>query len=195
MKKMIGSLLYLITKVIPKVYAEEWLPIVNEKGEVRGRVTLSQSNELGNKYLHPLIRVALVHNGMLFLVRKPSPFAGEPQSLDYPFESLLKYKESLDKGVERTLRLCEESALSYSYLFRYLYKSDKRNSLVFLYVSNVFDEEQAKQLRLGEGKWWMSKQIEENLNTGLFSDCFEKEYEFLKETIIMADKLMRSDLI
>ena len=186
-RKVIEFLLSPIIKA-RKLTRDDWLPIVNEVGTVQGRTTLSISSSSGNKYLHPLVRIVLIHNGRLFLTKKDY----SDKELDYPFEALLKYKESLDEGVKRTFEENGGSSnLPYSYLFRYLHKSPKSNRLIYLYVSNVFDKNQIDQLRLKNGKWWTSKQIEENLGKNLFTDCFEQEYEFLKDTVLMADRFMR----
>ena len=186
-RKVMEQLLSLIIR-IKKLNRDDWLPVVDEVGVVRGRTTLSISNSSGNKYLHPLVRIVLIHNGLLFLTKKDSL----NKQLDCPFEALLKYKESLDEGVKRAF---EENGgnkdLPYSYLFRSLFKNPSGNRLVYLYVSNVFDKNQIDQLCLKNGKWWTSKQIEENLGKSLFTDCFEQEYEFLKDTVLIADRLMR----
>ena len=192
--------LYIINELIHfflekrKLIRNDWLPIVNEVGTVQGRMTLSMSHSSGNKHLHPLVRIVLIHNGMLYLTTKNSLAVDGSKQLDYPFETLLRYKESLDEGVKRAF---EENGgnkdLPYSYLFRSLFKSQRSNRLVYLYVSNISNKNQVNQLCLGNGKWWMCKQIEENLGKGLFSGCFEQEYEFLKNTVLMADRLMRME--
>jgi hypothetical protein len=178
--------------IIKKRYlAEEWLPVVDETGTIHGKVASSVSRSSGNKYLHPVIRIVLIHKGMLFLKEKKSPDFDEISQLDYPFERYLKYKETLEEGVIRTF---EENGgernLPSRFLFRYAFKDIKSNRLIYLYVSNIHDTTPLP-LRLGKGKWWTRKQIEENLGKGFFSGCFEKEYEFLSNTILQADRLMQ----
>jgi len=65
--------------------------------------------------------------------------------------------------------------------------------LVYLYIINIQDEEIMNSFRLN-GKLWTEKQIEENMDSGVFSEYFEKEYDVLKNTVLMADHLINGDL-
>jgi hypothetical protein len=49
----------------------------------------------------------------------------------------------------------------------------------------VFDECFFNRQKFPEGKFWTQKQIEENLNINFFPECFEKEYEYLKNTLLL----------
>jgi hypothetical protein len=167
-----------------QIRTEEWLPIVDESGAVHGKVALSVSLH-EDTYLHPIIRIVLIHKGMLFL----KPKTNESGLLDYPFERYLRFQETLEDGVREAFITNGETAdLPARFMFRYVYK--ETNRMVYLYACNITDEEALNTLHLEEGKWWTGKQIEDNLNTGLFSSYFEKEYEFLSTTILMADRLM-----
>ncbi|GHV10497.1 hypothetical protein FACS1894162_4880 [Bacteroidia bacterium] len=165
-----------------QVRAEEWLPIVDEEGTVYGKVTLSSS--LTNPtYLHPMIRIALVHNGMLFLrPQTESLFPLENHRLDQPFERYLRFGEMLEVGIRETLMEYDMPANTpIRFLSRYFHQ--KTNRLVYLYVCYMTDEKELSSLDLSDGKWWTGKQIGENLGTGIFTDYFEKEYATLKETM------------
>jgi hypothetical protein len=169
------------------IFKEEWLPVVDESGTVHGKVALSVSQD-ENIYLHPIIRIALIHKGMLYLQQKPS-FMRKIRQLDYPFKRYLRFKETLEEGVKQTfLQNGGQEDLPAHFIFRYVYK--ETNRLVYLYACNLMDEQAVEQIHLGEGKWWTGKQIEENLGTGLFSPYFEKEYDLLNATVLMADRWM-----
>ena len=177
-----------------QILNEEWLPIVNDKGSVFGKVALSVSRKSGDKYLHPVIRIALIHKGMLFLKeRPPFPFSDDIHQLDYPFERYLRYQEALEEGIKETfIKSGVPADLPTTFIFRYAYKSINTNRLIYLYACNLRDEKYLSELNLGDGKWWTGKQIDENLGTGLFSTYFEKEYELLNTTVLMADRLINS---
>ncbi len=56
-----------------KLYREEWLPVVTEKGNVTGRVAKSITREMKNWFMHPVVRVVLLHDGKIYLKeRDPS---------------------------------------------------------------------------------------------------------------------------
>jgi hypothetical protein len=62
--------------------------------------------------------------------------------------------------------------------------------MVFFCVSNIQDENLFQQIHTKFSKWWTSKQLKENMNTGIFSDYLEKEYELFRN-ILEADCMMR----
>jgi len=172
---------------------EEWLPIVNESGAVQGKIAWSVSKNLGNKYLHPLIRIAVIHKGMVYLKERPMYFISQKGKLDYPFETYLRFHETLNESVERTYRkagIMDE--VPTRFIFRYVSDSIETNRLIYLYACVINKDRDIRDLHLEGGKFWTSKQIEENINTGLFSDYFEKEYELLNNTVLLADKIMNN---
>jgi hypothetical protein len=174
-----------------QILSETWLPIVDESGGVHGKVAQSVSRASDAKFLHPVIRIVLIHKGMVFLKERPSLFESETCQLDYPFERYLRFKETLEEGVKKTF--AENGGaldLPSRFVFRYVHKNIKTNRLIYLYASNIHDEKLLNEIQLKNGKWWTGKQIGENLGTGLFSTYFEKEYELLNTTILMADRLM-----
>jgi hypothetical protein len=166
---------------------EEWLPIVDEMGTVHGKVAASISQSSGNKYLHPVVRISLIHKGKIFLKEKLDGNAGYIER-DYPFETCLKYRESLEEGV---IRAFEENGatrnLPVHYLLRYVFKDIKSSRLIYLYISNIQSMADLPA-NFNKGKWWTRKQIEENLGKGFFSSCFEKEFELLNNTILATDR-------
>ena len=164
---------------------ENWLPIVNESGGVRGRIAESVSKEMGNKHLHPIVRIALIYKGRLYLQNRT-----DEEVLDYPFESDIVFGETLDSAVDRSFtKKGENKDLPSHFIFRYVMKNKKVNRLVYLYNCLIKDEKIAQSLRLKSGKWWTVRQIEENLNAGVFSEYFEKEYELLNKTVLLADRI------
>lgn len=178
-----------------QILNEEWLPIVDESGGVHGRIALSVSRTSGDKHLHPVIRIALINKGHLYLKERSGfPFS-ESNRIDYPVERYLRFKESLDEGVKETFIENGGTAdLPSRFIFRYVYKSIEANRLIYLYACNILDDTVLEKLNLQDGKWWTGRQINENLHTGIFSPCFEKEYELLNTTVLMADRLMRGEI-
>jgi len=59
--------------------------------------------------------------------------------------------------------------------------------LVNLYVMCVRSEEVMDQIKQPNGKLWTSKQIEENLSSGVFSEYFEQEFAYLQNTVLLAE--------
>lgn len=174
-----------------KMQREDWLPVVNETGGVIGKVAFSISQNSKKAFLHPVVRIVLINKGMFYLMERPPHYVLDPGKLDYPFEKYVRFRNSLDKTIkDLVFKVSGASNLPVKFAFRYLFKSDVTNRLIYLYTIKVPDEKMLDQMHFKSGKWWMEKQIEENLGAGLFSECFEREYEIIKNTVLMADKLV-----
>ncbi|MDH8701181.1 hypothetical protein M2138_000520 [Dysgonomonadaceae bacterium PH5-43] len=171
---------------------EEWLPIIDETGSVHGRVALSVSRESGDKYMHPIIRIALINKGRLYLRERNNSFPiSESHYIDYPFERYLRFGESLDEGVRQTfINNGADADLPYRFVFRYVDKTIETNRLVYLYACTINDDKLLSKLQIQRGKWWTEKQINDSIGMDFFSPSFEKEYEFLDATILTAERLM-----
>lgn len=181
--------LYETTHIIllrKELKTESWLPIVDENGGVHGKIASSISKEFKNKYLHPIVRISLTHNGRVFLRERKQPVSGRLKQLDTPFESPVLFKESLGDAVKNAFKNNGSSidSLPHIFLCKYTLKNEANNHLVYLYSCNILDESLLEKIDLSNGKWWTCKQIEENTDTGVFSEYFEKEYELLKCTVI-----------
>ncbi|MCC8147008.1 MAG: hypothetical protein LIO93_11375 [Bacteroidales bacterium] len=86
---------------------EEWLPIVDDTGGVHGKIALSVSQMSGDKYMHPLVRIALINKGRLYLKERSGFPLSENHFLDYPFERYLRFEETLDEGVKKLFLIME----------------------------------------------------------------------------------------
>jgi hypothetical protein len=170
-----------------KLYREEWLPVVTERGDVTGRVAKSITKELKNWFMHPVVRVVLLHDGKIYLKERDASCLLNPGRLDYPFEKYLKFNHAIDEAARNSLgRECGERELPLRFLLKYTFENDATKRLIFLYVAHVTDEETFNSLQLDGGKLWTLAQIEDNMQSGLFSECFEQEFEYLKNTLFLA---------
>ncbi|MDO5522457.1 MAG: hypothetical protein Q4G48_00240 [Bacteroidia bacterium] len=173
-----------------KLKKEEWLPVVTEAGDVTGRVAKSVSKEMKNKFMHPVVRVALINNGRIYLKKRDASRLLNPGMLDYPFEKYMQYKHDINQAVHNAIRReigIDEIPLRF--LLKYIFENSNTKRLVFLYVSIIDDDEKFNKLKLHDGKLWTEKQIEDNKNANLFSECFELEFEYLKNTVLLNYKL------
>ena len=68
------------------------------------------------------------------------------------------------------------------------------HGLIHLYTVQIPSSQQIEIVNSREGKWWTEKHIEENLNKGVFSECFEMEYNVLKNTILLANRIITSPI-
>ena len=167
---------------------EMWLPVLNDNGKVIGCIARSVSRSLPKKYYHPIVRIAVVYNGMLYLVRRSKDEFVSPDTMDYPFHNYVLFRHSIDSTVKETLgSLAQDKSIAPRFLIRYTFENEKVKHLVSLYVICLRTEEQLNQCKRRSGKLWTAKQIEENLSSGVFSEYFEKEFAYLQNTILFAE--------
>ena len=165
---------------------EEWLPVVSEQGHVQGKVAKSVSQNMKNKFLHPLVRIALIHDGKLYLKERDASRLLDPGKLDYPFEKYMEYNHNLDVAIKNMVKKeINTEQLPVRFLLKYVFENENTKRLIFLYVSLITSEHDFYQLNLQGGKLWTPKQIEDNIGSGIFSESFELEFEYLKNTVLM----------
>lgn len=164
---------------------EEWLPVISESGDVQGKVAKSVSINLKNKFLHPLVRVALMYDGKLYLKSRDESRLLDPGKLDYPFEKYMQYKHNIEQAIKNLImKEIKTDKLPVRFLLKYVFENESTKRLIFLYVSNITSEKAFKELNLEGGKLWTTNQIEDNIGNDIFSECFELEFEYLKNTVL-----------
>lgn len=178
--------LYILSK---KLFNEEWLPVVTETGEVTGRVAKSVTKDMKNKFMHPVVRVALLNNGAIYLKKRDKTRVLNPGKLDYPFEEYMEFNDELDRAVKESLgKECGNDKLPVRFLLKYTFENEITKRLIFLYVAEIEDDALFNCLNLQGGKLWTTAQIEDNMGSDIFSECFELEFEYLKNTLLLVHK-------
>lgn len=178
-------------RIIHKLNREEWLPIVNDKGEVKGKIAKSISLKMKNKFMHPVVRVALVCKGKVYLQPRKHDDVLDPDTFDYPFEKFMLFSHEINLAVRNSIVNTLGKELPFNFLLKYTFENEETKRLIFLFVSRLKDELEIEEIseRLN-GKFWTSKQIEEDFgDSSKFSECFQLEYEYLKNTILLADQI------
>ncbi len=177
-----------------KLRAEEWLPVVTESGEVTGKVAKSVTREMKNKFMHPVVRIALISNGKIYLKKRDASRLLNPGALDYPFEKYMQYNHDINEAILNMVKKeIGTKDIPLRFLLKYIFENKSTKRLIFLYVSIIDDEEKFNSLELKDGKLWTEKQIEENRNSNIFSECFELEFEYLKNTVLLNYKLKATE--
>lgn len=164
---------------------EEEIPIVNEQGNVIGKRFKMEAPTYKNSYINPIIRIAFISDGMLFLCSRKQDSIMERNKTDIPLECYLKFGETLEQGVKRLVEEAYpgESPIQPRFSIKHHFKTKETNRLVYLYIAYIEDDKLLSNPRFRNGKLWTFQQIEHNLGKHYFSTAFEEEYEYLKETV------------
>lgn len=138
-----------------------------------------------NAYINPVIRIAVSTHGMLFLCNRPQSCILDKFKVDIPMECYLRYGETLAEGANRLLSNAfpKASDLKPTFTISYHFENAQTNRLIYLFIVDMEDDSILCDPRFKGGKLWTFQQIEHNLGTHFFSECFELEYEHLKQVI------------
>lgn len=183
-----------LQEIIKRLKKEEWLPIVNEKGEVKGKIARSVSVKMKNRFLHPVVRVALMYKGNIYLQRRDAGQVVDPRALDHPFEKYILFDNQIDATAKNSIIHIIGQELPIRFLIKYIFKNDITNRLVFLFVSRVENESDIENNPALSGKFWSTNEIEKVLEEtpGVFCELFQQEYDYLKNIVISTDSLIQN---
>lgn len=167
-----------------------FLPIVNTKGDVVGKSIAIDSINRKNEYINPVVRVAVVHNGMLYLRQRPHRCVVDNDKVDIPMECYVLYGETLQEAIVRVVSQAFPEAPIQDLQFNIMYhfENEVTNRLIYLFLLEIDDDNLLRKKDTKEGKLWTFQQIEHNLGKNFFSSCFENEYEHLKKVICTREK-------
>ncbi len=167
---------------------EMWLPVLDDANKVVGCIARSVARTLPKKFYHPIVRIALVYDGMLYLIKRNKGEYVSPDTFDIPFNQYVLYRHTIDQTVKEALGdLQHEKEVCPRFLIRYTYEDEKVKHLVYLYAICLHSNDRYKKYKRRAGKLWTTRQIQENLNTGIFSSYFVKEFPYLQQTILYAE--------
>ncbi len=167
---------------------EVWLPVLNDKGRVIGSMARSVSRSSDRKFFHPIVRVAVIYNGMLYLVKRNSDEYVSPDLLDYPLHKYVLFRDKIEDTLEEVIApLNKDKLVTPRFLIRYTFENDVAKHLVSLYAVCVNSEDQLT--RFAGGKLWTANQIEDNIGAGIYSEYFEKEFPYLQNTVLLAESI------
>lgn len=162
---------------------EEWWPIVTEQGKIIGSIEHSTSLLDKKKYIHPIVRVLMIEKSMVFLQKNGPNDSLSPGLWDTVISNHVRMGETIDLCIERTA--LEKYALNnfkYIYISTYLRECQNEHHYAFLFVSCQSTDLNINPTSDLQTKWWTQQQIEENLETGIFSENFKIEFDLLKRS-------------
>lgn len=173
--------LFLINRILER---ESWLPILDENRKVTGHIAASVSREMGKKLYHPIVRVLVICNNMLYLKKQPSTAVVSPNKFDSPFHQYIHFHQTVSAAAKEAIDIAAYTqGATPHFLLNYDFENIKVKNFVSLFVIRLSTEQFSRAEHLN-GKLWTAKQIEENIGKGVFSEYLEQEYDYLKHTVL-----------
>jgi isopentenyldiphosphate isomerase/intracellular septation protein A len=165
-------------KIIPE---EEWLPIVNEKGEVIGKAPRSQVHK-GDKILHPVVHMHVINkNKAILLQKRPANKLVQPGKWDTAVGGHISIEETLDTALKR--EAFEEIGLKNfkaRLLKIYRWDTEIESELVYTFMTNDTKAIGVQSTEVDELRFWTKNQIDKGIGTGDFTPNLEHELTLLK---------------
>jgi len=166
-----------------KLLNEEWWPIVTEHGKIVGSIQNLTSLFDNKKYMHPIVRVQVIEEGMIFLQKRGSDDLLFPTLWDTAISNHVKIGETIEECINRTAEgRYNLKGIKYIFLSNYCHETENEHHYAFLFVTCQFPDIKINADLIDQTKWWTQQQIEENLETGIFSENFMIEYDLLKRS-------------
>jgi isopentenyldiphosphate isomerase/intracellular septation protein A len=163
-----------------KVMKEEWLPLVNTKGEIIGKAPRSICHADKN-YLHPVVHLHVINSkGEIYLQKRPMGKIIQPGRWDTAVGGHISFGEDIDTGLKR--EALEEIGITDfkpQLVANYIWESDVEREFVFCFISNYHGIITINRKELSDGKFWSHSKIRSALGKGIFTPNFEEEYNKL----------------
>ncbi|KAA6328997.1 hypothetical protein EZS27_022159 [termite gut metagenome] len=162
---------------------EEFLPVMNEKGEVFGKILKTEIAE-NKTFIYPIVRIIISVKGMLFLQ------SSDCEQIDTPLQSHLLFNETLEESTGRIIKRMFSNGQRLTPIFSIVYRFRDvfPERLIYLYILDMENESLLHDKQHTGGKLWSLQQIKDNLRKGIFGECLEHEYEHLSDVIYTREK-------
>ena len=166
---------------------EEWLPIVDEQGQIIGKAPRSLCHR-GEKLLHPVVHLHVLNNQKnIYLQKRPLNKLVQPGKWDTAVGGHISFGETLETALKR--EAWEEIGLNNfaaKLIKTYRWDSEIESELVYVFITHDFKSIHLHSEEVEEGRFWTHNQIDANIGKQFFTPNFESEYQLLKKELFSA---------
>lgn len=178
--------LYRQKKKQKELTGEEWVPLVDEKGQITGQAPRSKVHN-GSKLLHPVVHMHVINNNKAILLQKrPESKLIQPNKWDTAVGGHISAGETLEDALKKEafeeIGLKDFSAKLHKV---YRWESDVEVELVYLFITHDFKNYHVHSDEVVEARFWTKNQIEKQIGQEVFTPNFEYEFFLLKEARVL----------
>lgn len=163
---------------------EEWLPLVDEKGQILGSAPRSDVHAK-SFLLHPVVHLHVIYNGKILLQKRPANKLIQPNKWDTAVGGHVAAGESIELSLQR--ETSEEIGLTdfnAKPIDNYIWKSDVENELVFVYKTMHKGPFNHSKTEVDELRFWSIDEINKQIGSGTFTPNFEHEWNLYAQQLL-----------
>lgn len=159
---------------------ENWIPIVSTQGKIIGSKPYLVKEDIKQDYLYPVVRLIIFNQGKVLLLKQENNNFPYCEKWDTVAKTHVLVGESLQQALQRKYTdIFGKVSGRNLFISTYTCKNNDNNEYIYLFVScdpNV----NFSGIKVENTKWWPTKQIVENFDSGIFSEEFKYEYLLLE---------------
>lgn len=158
----------------------EWLPLVDEKGNIIGRASRNEVHR-GPGKLHPVVHLHIINSkGEIYLQKRSLLKDLLPGKWDTSVGGHVNFGETIEQALFReTNEELNLKGLQPVPLAQYKWESNIESELVFSFTALYNAVPVFNKQEIDEGRFWTINEIRKNLGTGIFTPNFENEFPVL----------------
>jgi len=160
---------------------EEWWPIVNKQGREIGSIHYQNSLWIERqKFIHPVVRILIMEENRILLHQNAYLGDARVHQWDSAINAHLKYGETIEECIQSAgTEFYGTNSIHPVFLTNYQIENSCEYQYVHLFVAGKIQIERINPAHSLHLKWWTLNQICEELNSGIFTDNFIREFELL----------------
>lgn len=166
--------------LLRKMKKEEWLPIVDEKGEVTGQAPRSICHS-GSKLLHPVVHLDITNDRHeLFLQKRSMKKDLLPGMWDTAVGGHIGVNEKVEDALKR--EASEELGITdfeARFLGNYVWESPRERELVFSFLCTRYNHIHIDNDEVDEGRFWTLQELAEGMEKNKLTPNLVHEYRLL----------------
>ena len=160
---------------------EDWVPLVDEEGNVTGQAPRRVVHNGKSMLLHPVVHLHVVSDKGVFLQKRSLTKKIQPGKWDTAVGGHVDLGENIEQALAReTFEEIGIRQFNASLLKKYIWQSSVERELVFSFITNYSGDFKIDPEEVDEARFWPVKDIEAGIEKNIFTPNFLHEFEWVK---------------
>ena len=160
---------------------EDWVPLVDEEGNVTGQAPRRVVHNGKSMLLHPVVHLHVISDKGVFLQKRSLTKKIQPGKWDTAVGGHVDPGENIEQALAReTFEEIGIRQFNESLLKKYIWQSDVERELIFSFITNYNGDFKIDTEEVDEARFWSVKEIEAGIEEDTFTPNFLHELEWVK---------------